>query len=118
VSLAGITDLRAYGALPGNCNAAVAPLLGGPPDALPERYAAASPIERVPIPVPVRLVHGALDPTVPLDQARSFLERQRAAGGSAEIAVIEGAGHFDVVAPQAAAWPAVVEAVRALLDRR
>jgi acetyl esterase/lipase len=39
-------------------NSAVDELLGGPPDRVPERYAAASPIERLPLGVPTLLVHG------------------------------------------------------------
>ncbi|CAA9328891.1 MAG: hypothetical protein AVDCRST_MAG68-2386 [uncultured Gemmatimonadetes bacterium] len=114
VSLAGITDLRGYGAAPGGCNSSVHPLLGGTPAEHPDRYAAVSPIERVPLGVPVRLVHGARDPIVPVAQSRALLDRMRAAGESAELTVVEGAGHFDVIAPQSEAWKAVVSAVRAL----
>lgn len=114
VSLAGITDLRGYGAAPGDCNSSVYPLLGGTPAQHPERYAAVSPLERVPFGIPVRFVHGAADPIVPVAQSRALLDRMRAAGESAELTVVEGAGHFDVVAPQAKAWDAVVKAIRSL----
>lgn len=114
VSLAGITDLRTYGAAPGGCNSAVHPLLGGTPAEHPDRYAAVSPVERVPLGVPVRIVHGAQDPIVPVAQSRALLDRMRAAGESAELTVVEGAGHFDVVAPQADAWAAVLRAIRSL----
>ncbi len=114
VSLAGITDLRAYGAAPGDCSSSVYPLLGGTPAEHPERYAAVSPVERVPLGVPVRFVHGAADPIVPVAQSRALLDRMRAAGERAELVLVEGAGHFDVVAPQAEAWKAVVKAVRAV----
>jgi acetyl esterase/lipase len=114
VSLAGITDLRAYGAAPGGCNSSVHPLLGGTPAEHPGRYAAVSPVERVPLGVPVRFVHGAQDPIVPVAQSRALLDRMRAAGESAELTIVEGAGHFDVIAPQAEAWKAVVKAIRSL----
>jgi acetyl esterase/lipase len=114
VSLAGITDLRAYAQGTGDCNASVHPLLGGPPSGVPGRYAAASPVERVPLGVAVRLVHGDRDPIVPLAQPRALLERMRAAGEDAALAVVEGTGHFDVIAPRSRAWPAVVDAARAL----
>lgn len=114
VSLAGITDLRAYGEGAGDCNASVHPLLGGTPAEVPARYAAASPVERVPLGVPVRLVHGAGDPTVPLAQPRALLERMRAAGEDARLVVVEGMGHFDVIAPPTPAWPAVVDAIQDL----
>jgi acetyl esterase/lipase len=118
VSLAGITDLRAYGAQQGSCNSAVPLLLGGTPEEVPARYSAASPIELVPLRAPVRLIHGALDPIVPLEQSRMFAERSEDAGGSASVTVVEGAGHFDVIAPHAPAWSAVLRAARELLAVR
>src|SRR5688572_28750627 len=46
VSLAGITDLAAYGAATGSCNSAVTPLLGGTGADVPDRYTAVSPVGR------------------------------------------------------------------------
>jgi acetyl esterase/lipase len=115
VSLAGITDLRAFGAGSGGCNAAVAPLLGGGPAEVPARYAEASPVELLPRGGATRLVHGALDPIVPVAQSLDFRERARASGHDAEVWVVEGAGHFDLVAPGTAAWTVVERAVRSLL---
>lgn len=113
VSLAGITDLRAYASTSG-CGSAVVPLLGGTAAEVPGRYDAVSPVSRVPLGVPVRFVHGGADRTVPLAQSSGFRDLLRANGGDAELSAVEGAGHFDVVAPWSAAWPAVVAAVRAL----
>lgn len=115
VSLAGITDLRAYGAVTTGCNSAVTPLMGGTPAEVAERYAAVSPVERAPIGVPLVLVHGAGDAIVPVSHSTDLAARERAAGGRAEATVVEGAGHFDLVAPQAEAWAAVVRAVRGLV---
>jgi acetyl esterase/lipase len=114
VSLAGITDLAAFGAATGGCNSAVTPLMGGTSTQFPERYSAASPIERLPIGVPVCIVHGAADPIVPLSQSREFATRSRQAGGAVTVVEVPGAGHFDLVAPQSSAFAAVLEAVRAL----
>ena len=116
VSLAGITDLATYGAAPGGCNAAVAPLMGGTATQVPDRYRAVSPIERIPLAVPVRLVHGEADPIVPLAQSAAFVTRAKAAGSMAELDVVPGAGHFDLVAPHADAWTRVIRAVHALAD--
>jgi acetyl esterase/lipase len=116
VSLAGITDLRAFGADPGYCNESVAPLLGGSPEELPARYAAANPIGLLPLRVPLRLLHASQDPFVPLDQGASFVARARAHGDYAELTTVEGAGHFDLIAPFSPVWPAVERAVRALLE--
>ena len=115
VALAPITDLRAYGAEAGSCNSAVAPLLGGTAEEVPERYARASPIELLPVGVPQRLVHGALDPIVPVDQSRSYVDAATTRGDDAELWLVEGAGHFDLIAPFAPAWGRVEEAVHALL---
>ncbi|HEX9483870.1 MAG TPA: alpha/beta fold hydrolase [Gemmatimonadaceae bacterium] len=117
VSLAGIADLAAYGSAAGSCNASVTPLLGGTVTEQPQRYRAVSPIERVPILTAVRIVHGELDPIVPLAQSRELLARNRAAGGTTELDVVPGAGHFDLIAPRSDAWPVVLHAVRALTDQ-
>ena len=116
VSLAGITDLREYGSQPGSCNSAVPQLMGGTPDEYDARYAAANPVELVPLRAPVRLVHGERDPIVPPAQSHAFAERNRAAGGQAVVVLVDGAGHFDVIAPHAPAWREVVRAARALLE--
>ena len=114
VSLAGITDLAQYGATSSGCNAAVTPLMGGDPSTVPDRYRAVSPVERVPLRMPVHLVHGDTDAIVPLAQGRDFDARNRAAGGISEVYVIAGAGHFDLVAPHAEAWATVLRALHAL----
>jgi acetyl esterase/lipase len=117
VSLAGITDMAAY-ASPSGCGSAVVPLMGGTQAAVPDRYRLVSPIERVPLGVPVRIVHGAGDPIVPVGESRAFAARLTAAGEHPVVTEVAGAGHFDVVAPQSAAWPAVIEAMRALTAAR
>ena len=117
VSLAGITDLATFGVASSGCNDAVTPLMGGNPTAVPDRYRAVSPAERVPFHVPVRLVHGDADAIVPLAQSRDFDARNRAAGGTSEVYVVAGAGHFDLVAPSAEAWTTVLRALHSLAPR-
>lgn len=117
VSLAGITDLAAYGATPGGCNSAVTPLLGGTPQLASGRYRAVSPREHLPIGAPVRLIHGEADAIVPLAQSSDFIAHLRAAGDISKLDVVPGAGHFDLVAPQSEAWPTVMRAIRALASR-
>jgi acetyl esterase/lipase len=114
VTLAGITDLADYGRGPRDCNAAVARLMGGGPGEFPRRYAEGNPAALLPLGVPARLVQGTLDPIVPVDQARAFETAARAKGDDARMVLVEGAGHFDLVAPSTAAWQAVR---RAILDR-
>jgi acetyl esterase/lipase len=118
VSLAGVTDLRGFGVGSAYCNASVAPLLGGMPEKVPERYAQASPVELLPLGVPVRLLQGSLDTIVPVEQGSGFSTRARSKGDDAEVWLIEGAGHFDLIAPFAPAWPRVERAVVSLLSGR
>jgi acetyl esterase/lipase len=110
VSLAGITDLAAYSGGSGDCNASVARLLGGTPEAQPNRYRAVSPIELLPVGVPLALVHGELDPIVPVSSAIRFGARAESAGDPVVVTTITGAGHFEAIAPQSSAWPTVVAA--------
>ncbi|HEX7316481.1 MAG TPA: alpha/beta hydrolase [Pyrinomonadaceae bacterium] len=112
VSLAGITDLRGYGS---GCGGAVTKLLGGSPDEVPLRYRQASPIELLPLRVKQRLIHGLLDTIVPPEQSRDYEVAARRAGNDVKLVTVGEAGHFDLVAPQASAWPAVREAIRSLL---
>jgi acetyl esterase/lipase len=111
VSLAGITDMRKFGP---RCGGAAAKLLGGSPDEVPERYEQTSPVELLPARVPVRLVHGAADKIVPVELGREYEAAARRGGGDVRLAVVEGAGHFELIAPGSSAWPAVREALLSL----
>ena len=113
VSLAGITDMAVY-ASPKGCGAAVVPLMGSAPSDSTDVWRAFNPIRRLPMGIPVRLVHGVDDPIVPIAQSRTYAERARAAGVPLALVEIPGGGHFDVVATQSTAWPAVLDAIRAL----
>jgi acetyl esterase/lipase len=118
VSLAGITDLAAYSTGTGDCNGAVARLLGGTPMQQPERYASASPIALLPIGAPLALVHGDLDPIVPIALTDAFGAAARARGDRITVTAITGAGHFEVIAPRSFAWPAVVAAFQGISPPR
>ena len=112
VSLEGVTDMRAFGEGRTSCNAAVARLLGGTPTEYPERYAQLSPIELLPIGVPIRLLNGFFDRIVSHEQAATFAAKARAAGDDIAFTLLEREGHFDVMSPQAPAWAQVLGAVR------
>ncbi len=86
-----------------------AEFLGGPPSAVPERYAAADPMQLVPIGVPTLIVHGADDETVPLKRSRAYVEAARAAGDPVEL-VEPVPGHHRVhIDPRSDAWRIVVD---------
>jgi acetyl esterase/lipase len=104
---AGVLDLRAAERDPDG-EAAIAIFMGGPAAELGERYAAASPIERVPIGVPQLLVHGDADVRVPVDTSRRYAEAARAAGDDVELVVRPGEDHFVHLDPAGGAWADVV----------
>ena len=80
-------------------------LLGGSPQQVPERWAQADPMRRLPLAVPVALVHGRDDETVSVDVSRAYAAAARAAG--AEVTLIEPSGrHRDPIDPTTAAWAA------------
>ncbi|MBA3805663.1 MAG: alpha/beta hydrolase [Acidobacteria bacterium] len=112
VSLAGITDMRRYGP---NCGDAVRKLLGGSPEEVAARYQQTSPAELLPLKVAQRLIHGRRDQIVPFDLSKDYEVAARSSGDDVRLAAVENAGHFELVAPQSSAWPAVEAAVRSLL---
>ncbi len=116
VALAPVSDLAAcYRA--GLDGDAAGELLGGGPGEQPQRYAAADPARLVPLGLPVRIVHGTADDRVPFAMSRSFAERAQAAGDDVRLAELAGGGHFDVIDPLSAAWPAVLGSFRSVAER-
>jgi acetyl esterase/lipase len=106
---AGVCDLAgAYARWRGGAARA---LMGGGPEEVPERYAAADPIALLPADVPVLLVHGVVDNVVSIELARSYAASASAAGGDVELVEIAGpAGrHRAHIDPRSSAWAAVGE---------
>jgi pimeloyl-ACP methyl ester carboxylesterase len=79
-------------------------LLGGTPEEVPERYAAASPAARLPLGVPALLTHGGKDETVPLAMSEAF---HRAAGCDLFVAPEED--HYGHLDPGNVLWRAVID---------
>ena len=103
-ALAAASDLEATPDLysPGG---AVFDLMGcAPADAPDDRYALANPIRRLPVGVPVLLVHGDADETVPPRRSRDFAAAALAAGDQVTLIEPAGKGHRVVVDPRGAAW--------------
>lgn len=83
--------------------------LGGAPDAVPDRYAAADPMQLIPLGKPTLVVHGAEDETVPLKRSRAYFEAARAAGDPVEL-VEPVPGHHRVhIDPRTDAWRVVAD---------
>jgi len=110
VALAGVCDLgTGYSMSLGN--GAVAALLGGGPADVPERYAEADPLARLPLGVPAIMVHGIEDGVVPVELSRRYAEAARAAGDRVELVALPDVEHYGVIDPESAAWPAVLRAL-------
>jgi pimeloyl-ACP methyl ester carboxylesterase len=114
VTLGGVLDLGAayrLGLDPEPGGTAVEALLGGSPDDVPDRYAAADPTRLGPPAVPVQALHGTADDVVP-----DALSMAYAAATGARLELLDGADHFGVIDPLSRAWPDVVAAVRRAAD--
>lgn len=113
VALAPVADLRLCYDLHLS-NDAVVEFLGGTPAEIPGAYDAACPT-RHPASVPRALLHGAADDIVSLSLTHAYVSAREADPGGVESVVIAAAGHFDLIDPASAAWPAVLDAVVRLL---
>jgi acetyl esterase/lipase len=83
--------------------------LGGTPDEVPDRFAAANPMQLVPLGKPTLVVHGADDETVPLKRSRAYYEAAKAAGDPVEL-VEPSPGHHRVhIDPRSDAWRVVAD---------
>mgnify|MGYP001598091843 CR=1 FL=1 len=102
IGLAAITDLAAYAGGMNSCQRVTTKLMGGEPDAVPERYAQASPAE-LGTAIRTVLLQGSEDTIVPPAQARSL--------PGATVRTIEGAGHFDRIPPGTPAFAMLLDAL-------
>jgi acetyl esterase/lipase len=103
VGQAAVSDLDRAAAA-GVCGGMVERLLGGTPARVPDRYREASPARRLPLEIPVLLVHGSRDDIVPVEMSRRFAEAARC-----ELVELEPDGHFEHIDPGSRAWATVVE---------
>jgi acetyl esterase/lipase len=110
ISLAGVADLKKAFALHLSHDA-VAEFLGGKPDAVPEHYREADPME-LSIPHARQwLIHGSEDDTVPPGFSRDYVTQKKKAGESVQLLEIQHAGHFDLIDPTSEAFKQVKNTV-------
>jgi acetyl esterase/lipase len=93
-ALAPVTTLRRAGQQ-------AVELLGGRPEAVPERWAQADPLALAPPPVPVLVVHPEGDRTVPVERSREYAARP---GAAVALVTPPGEGHRDPIDPSSASW--------------
>jgi acetyl esterase/lipase len=103
ISLAGVVDLRRGFEL-GLGGGAVGALLGGGPTEVSSRYASASPADLLPLGVPQRLFHGALDSIVPLALSEAYVAHAKERGDTAVLSAPSGVGHFEPIDPSSGIW--------------
>jgi len=117
VAIDGIADLGGWiGADAAVCGKPViAPLMGGTPEEVPERYALASPIDNTPLGISQYLVASKI---MTPDMARSYAETATSNGDDVRVLQVVEGGHHDIMAPTTELWKKQVRPfLEALLGR-
>ena len=107
VALAPVADLE-EASRRGLSDHAAHGLLGGSPADHPARYAAASPVRRLPLSTPVLLVHGDADAHVPVALSDALADQLRAAGDEVAYLRPVGVDHFAPIDPGSPEWHQVM----------
>lgn len=79
-------------------------LLGGEPHEVPARWAQADPMRRLPLELPVALVHPRDDATIAVQRSRDYVAAAAAAGGRDVVLLEPPGGHRDAIDPASPAW--------------
>ncbi len=90
---------------------AVADLLGGSPDDVPDRYLFGCPSQQS-TRVPRILIHGTGDDIVPLDLSREYLTARTVESDMVRLIELPGADHFDLIDPRSASWRTVLTEIK------
>ena len=114
VALAGVLDVREAYRLHLS-NDAVAEFLGGTPDAVPEHYQEADPMQLHVHGARQLILHGDLDDIVPPSFSQRYVEEKHKGGEDVKLVKIPKAGHFELIDPRSDAWAQVLAAVKELL---
>jgi acetyl esterase/lipase len=101
----------------GVCGDVIDGLMGGSPEAYPERYDAASPMRLTPLGLPQTLVVGALDRSWG-PSGHAYYERATRSGDT-DVRLVElpESGHFEMIVPTSSSWPRVLAVFRAAFKR-
>lgn len=112
ISQAGVLDLSMAESL-GLSDHAARLLMGGTPDQDPERWAWADPARRMPVGVPLLMLHGTADEDVPVELARAFARRAGVLGQPVDYREFDG-DHYGLITPGDGAWEMCIEGLTAL----
>jgi len=111
-----LEDFNRYG--DASCGAGTIPkLLGGTPEQVPDRWRDASPVHWLPLGVPQVMLAGESDRIMPRANLEAYAAKARAKGDRVDVVVVPKAAHHEVMSPQAVTWPAVRDAVLAMVRR-
>jgi acetyl esterase/lipase len=113
VALAPVANLATAYEL-GLGDQAAAKLLGGGPVEVPELYAAADPSANLPLTVRAVIVHGDLDPVVPVEIGVDFAVASQSAGDDTRMLRLSDVEHYGLIDPQSSGWPQVIGAIDSL----
>ena len=98
----------------GTCERAVARLLGGSPDAFPDRYRWTDPMRFGRVALPQIILVGRYDETWTPPASR-YARTAAARGGDVTLVEAADSGHFEMIDPDSSTWPLVLKAARQLL---
>jgi pimeloyl-ACP methyl ester carboxylesterase len=116
LSLAGVTDMRPAVKLAKQvCGVdATVLLLGGTPEAFPERHRITSPIDMLPNGIPEIVVYGSDDTVFPPEYGFEYVAAAKSKGQNVGLLVIPDASHNELIAPWTKNWPIIESAMLSL----
>lgn len=91
-------------------------VMGGAPTETPSAYRNGCPAQLLPLNIPQRIIVGEEDKAM-LDNAQRYTEAACQAGDDARLLELPGAGHFEIVAVETAAWSSVRSAAISLREQ-
>ncbi|MCM3569571.1 S9 family peptidase [Neobacillus mesonae] len=92
-------------------------LMGGTMEDVPFRYHEGSPIELLPIGVPMDLIHGSLDINVPIGISESFAKAAKSAGDHVRLKALPYSEHFKLIDPDTEEWSVVFESILSIINQ-
>lgn len=101
-ALAGVLDFQK--AVHEDDDQWVVDVMGGLPEEFPRRYNALSPVDRLPMTIPVNVLHGNADDVVPVETLRDFLDEHARTGNRGQVILMDDVDHNDFVDVNHRAW--------------